>query len=305
MLLNAIDTITTNPETTFTLYALKITPNKILTTQLRIEGNDLAVFARECLSYLKEKQYLEKEIKEYPCGKPKDHIETIPVTSEMIAERYQQLIAALISPETNNTDISNYGAYVIVSTLNNNKSYFINMKKPLRNFGHSTLLGIPLNENKFMRVNNRLLSLTYHFDCIINQGTCYFITMAAEPVFNLQQYHARQTETCKELLINRSIIRTADKEVIDNYLKKPGKYRALCDFSKDRIDIFATVNSSNKAEYEQKYHITFIENPDGSCSVDVSTEEKLRALISTITLKRAKDFDDIIVESQAPFKPVN
>lgn len=303
MLLDDINTITASSEVTFTLYALKVTKSKLVATRITIKDEDLSVFSKGCLSYLAEKQYQDKDIKTYPHGIPKDHIETIPVTSDIISSRYQELLRAISSPETNNIDINRYGAYVIVSTIGNKLTYFINMKKPLKNYKYSTFLGMATSGNQFKKINNELLNLVYHFDCIISGKICHFITLAAEPVFNLQQFHEKQTLSCKSLLLG-NVIDSSGLAEIETYLKKPGKYRAICNFDQEKTNLFSQVNINHKDAYEAKYRLSFLDNGDGTCRVDLSSEDKVSAFIATITSKRALDFDNKIVETPVPFKPV-
>jgi len=95
MFLERIKDITTNDGATFTLYALKVTKSKLLATRITMEPEDLSLFSKECLKYLVEKQYHQKDIKEYPHGIPKDHIETLTATSTLVSARYQELLTAV------------------------------------------------------------------------------------------------------------------------------------------------------------------------------------------------------------------
>lgn len=302
MPLNGLKNIADGTEATFTLYALKVSDTKLLATQIRIENDGLTTFAKRCLAYLTEKQYADKEIKTYPYGKPKDHIEKISTTNDLINTRYQDLLSAIAAPETNNTDISKYGAYVLVSSIGNERSFFINMKRPLKNYQHTTLLCFPVGTNDFKKIDNQLLNLVFHFDCFIHSGHCYFVTLAAEPVFNLKQYHEKQTKDCQDALIENNLIQSSDLDKVTAYLKKPGKYRSLCDYKKEILENFSGVTRNNKAEFESKYHLTFLERDDGSCYVDVSSDEKLKAFIATITSKRGKDFENNVVFTPVAFR---
>ncbi len=291
------------------LFALQIKNGKYLACQLKIQ-NGLEDFLKDSLQYLIDKDYASKTIEQYPLGKPKDHIEAIEISNDLTRDSFEKLKEAIISAETNNTNRTNYNAYIIVVNLPNGDTfYFINNRNPIKNYSNSTIFhkGTDAggNNEEYKKVADQLLQLSFHYDCIITNSFCYFITLNAENIMQIPKYYARQTEKCIASLLGFGLINNDSEKDIRQYLKQPGKTFAMSVYDTEIINDFAQITSENLDEYNSKYNLNFEKNSSGKYLPNLSTDEEIGKFIKTITNKRAKGFNNKPVTSSTSFVPSN
>lgn len=303
-LVQYINKFRSSSQATYALYALKINANEKYITCLLPIQNDLSAYFNGSMDFLIQNDYSKKEIVEYPIGKPKDHIEALKVDSVIIKDNIEKLNAAILSPETHVKNETKYDAYILVANLpTGEKAYFINKKNPCKTLKNSTYFS--WLDNSYKAIDGHLVQLTYHFDCIIINSYSYFITLNAESLLQLTKYYERQSQSCLKILENAGVLNNETVEILRDYLKKPGKYASLSNFSQEMIGKFENLTANGATIAEEKYKLKFIANNDGNFIPDFSIDGQMEKFVEIITHKRGKDFDDNIVKTTVPFITVD
>lgn len=287
----------------YSIFAIKRNSTKIIACKISMNETDLkAFFSAATKNFMGRCQNC--EVKEYPQGTPKTHIEFINTKlnteiAQSFKNTYQDLKNGIVSPETNNTDISKYKAYVICLHNESSKNYFITCGTPLKTSTNSSKYyekgGVYKPEDK------TYLQLRFNFDCIVIDDIFYFTTVNAEKLLGLNDFYNRKTKECIELLKSNNII--DNEEIIKNHIKGP-KWRSLGNYQPKRVEMLISDDPSQKIVFEQIYGIPFIIK-DSKLFPDISDVKNLDIFIKIITNKLAKDFTNEIVESTAPFSKLN
>lgn len=299
--LQIVEALKSNDSTGISLFALKYNASKIVS--INIDFNDgLRSFFKASLDYLINEEYLHKEIKEYPKGDLKNNIEALPIDSDLIRARYDIILRALQSPETNNKNIEDYKAYVICANLNKHQAYFITLARPFKTLDNSSYWFF--ERGSYKQLNSKLLNLIYHFDCIIINNYCYLITLKAESFLQLPKEYAAKREECLHEIVSTLLIKEEVESEIRKYLNKHYN-RALIYYDNKIIEELGAVNAKNKAGLIKQYEVDFSISEEGKIILDLSTPEKVKSFIEIITKKRGRDLrEGKLVCSNSPLMPV-
>ena len=140
-----------------------------------------------------------------------------------------------------------------------------------------------------------------HFDCIVYQDNCYFVTLQGKRLFGLEHNLLQRSRQAKSDLTQKAILSPEGKGALENYMKKSGKASCLAHTDEHILEELENITQKNYKKVEQKYKLKTVKGENGAFHIDVSTEERLRDFIDTVTNKRCLDFDRQIVNCTAPF----
>ena len=284
----------------FSCYAITTKTNPITGTKIKLSLGQIQDFFKATVEYLCDKVYSRMQLGDFPAASPKEYIEMLPSSDERIKPFCDSLAAIVSSPELNNTKLSNFNAYMLTSRFKDKPCYFVTSKNPFISYKKNNFL-YTLANNNYTIVEDNIVRLVMHFDCIILQDKCYFVNLQGKKLFGLEQNAIQKSQQAKSDLLQRDILVESAKELLENYMKKPGKAFCLAYIDNYVFDELNNITPKNYKKIAQKYKLNIIRDHNGAFNIDVSTEEKMKDFIDTITNKRCLDFDQNVVNCAAPF----
>ena len=258
-------------------------------------------FLVDCLNYLCDREFLKMQLGEYPIATPKDFVETIESTDDKISSTLSSLLLIPVNVETNVTDLSKYKAYMLVIETSKSKYYFLTKRTPFISYKKKNFFFAMFSNNDYKILDDNVIRLVKHFDCIIIENTCYMIGMNGRTLLGLNNIAKDNSLKNKERLIQEGIISRKSASLITSYMNKPGKAQCLSEVNENLMNLFGHINADNKKTISERYRLKIIEETDGKFYIDVSDEKNLEDLIATLTNKRGKNFDNETVETKSPF----
>jgi hypothetical protein len=297
---NLISIIKSN-STTYTCFALNTKGNTIVGMDVTLSQKQLADFMSKCIKYLTEKIYSKMQIGNYPESDPKDFIEKLSIENALIKKYCTEICTIPLSPETNIIDPLCYDAYMIIAEKGNKQTVFITKKRIFKIYGKKNFVFTAVGGTDYEPLSDKLVKLVMHFDCIVHDKYCYFVTINGKSIFKLEETDEVRSLETKNLLIENNIIASDAITILDHYMEKSGKMKCFAHVNEEIMNEFKNITKKNKKILEQKYSLPIISDDKGIFHVDISSEEKLHAFIDTITNRRALSFDNKIVVSKSPF----
>ena len=126
-LIRRIKEIVANAES-FACYSLNTKKNPVVGVKINLTCQQLKDFMSKTTDYLCDKVYSKMELGDYPESSPKDFIEKISCNSSLIKDLIDCIKLVPYRPETNNTNLKNCKAYMIVAYCNKGTYCFITKK---------------------------------------------------------------------------------------------------------------------------------------------------------------------------------
>lgn len=284
----------------FSCYAINSRKSPIPGIKIQLSSNQIHVFLKEALLYLCDKVYSKMQLGNFPEASPKEYIEMLPCSDKRVKTFCDSLDTVVSNPELNNTEQSNYNAYMLSSYIESSPCHFITCKKLFIPYKKKNFFYVLAEEN-YKIIEDDIVRLVMHFDCIVYQGNCYFVTLQGKRLFGLEQKALHLSQQSKSNLIQKAILSAEGKGALENYMKKSGKASCLAHTDEHILHELENITQKNYKKIEQKYKLNTIKGENGAFHVDVSTEDRLRDFIDTVTNKRCLDFDHQIVNCAAPF----
>jgi len=280
-------------------YALNQQGNNIIGYQVSLSDTQLMLFMKTTLQYLAKYKYSKMKLGTYPEDTPKEYIETFKdISTNEFLESIRSLPYHL---EPNATDFKQYKSYVITTTLDGKDIMFFTRKKLLKNYTKRNFIFSKI-KGEYNEVTDALIHLTMHFDCIFIDDTFYIITIDGRELIGLTDSNKKRSLDILSKINSSSMIADDQKSILFDFVKG-NRIACLANADEKLIEIFQHITKDNKAAIEKKYGLQISKGSNDTYYIDISTKDNRCALISTLTHKRAKDFDDKIVYSSTPFTP--
>ena len=285
----------------FSCYAIKTKKTPLVGTKVYLSSEQIHDFLNRAIGYLCDKVYSQKQLGDYPEASPKEFIEMLSCSDDRVKDFCATLNNIVANPELNNTALTHYNAYMLSSIIENIPCHFITSKNPFVSYQKRNQIYALVTGKKYKVIDTDIVRLIMHFDCIVFQGQCYFVTMQGKQLFGLEQNAIQKSHQEKDKLFDRAILSTEGEGILERYMKKSGKASCLSYTDSHILEELENITAQNWKQIEKKYKLKIKKDIDGSFRVDVSTEEQLKDFIDTITDKRGLDFDNNIVTCKAPF----
>ncbi len=285
----------------FSCYAIKTKKTPIVGTKVHLSSEQIHDFLQQAIGYLCNKVYSQMQLGNYPEASPKEFIEMLSCSDDRVKDFCANLNEIVANPELNNTALTHYNAYMLSSIIENTSCHFITSKNPFVSYRKKNQLYTWVKGNKYQVIDNDIVRLIMHFDCIVYQDQCYFVTMQGKQLFGLEQNAIQKSRQAKDKLFDRAILSIEDEAILEKYMKKSGKGTCLAYIDSHILEELENITSKNWKKIEKKYKLKIKKDKDESFRVDISTEEQLKDFIDTITDKRGLDFDNNIVTCSSPF----
>lgn len=258
-------------------------------------------FVVNCLNYLCDKKFSKMQLGPYPQATPKDFIETISITDERISSVLRTFLSIPVHAETNTTAMNKYNAYMIIVEIEKSKYYFFTKRNLFVAYKKKNFFYAIFAKNSYDVVTDNLIRLVQHFDCIVLGDTCYMVTIDGRSLLGLNNVARDNSLRNKERLVRNGIIAAKDLRLLDAYMSKAGQAQCLSEINEEIMYDLSHINIEHIAEISTKYRLKILTDDNGKSYVDISSKEHLKDLISTLTNKRGKNFNDETVETTAPF----
>lgn len=277
----------------------KYKKSPIVGTKIALQTEQIEEFMKNTITYLCQNVYSKMQIGDFPTATPKEYIEKLSCDDKRIEKIVENLKNIPLQQELNNDQSNFHNAYIITASTLGNTYIFVTKKNIFMSYSKKFLYC--LSDTTYKSITENLVRLIMHFDCIIYGENCYFVTLAGKLLFGLEQNAAEKSKKTAKELIEKNIISSDAKSSIETYMKKSGKSTCLAQVDESIIDELNNITPKNKEKLRKKYKLEIIQDSDGNLCVDVSTEEKMKDFIDTITRKRCLDFNQKVVNCTVPF----
>ena len=285
----------------FCCYAINTKKHPIVGTKVELSNKQLSEFMIDAIDYLCEKKYTKNQLGDFPVASPKDYIERLLRSDARINNFIEAIEKMPLTPELNNSDLKYYNAYFILLYVGDRRYFFITKKNVFVSFKKKFMYQV--KKETFQRLSDKIVNLTKHFDTFIVDDNCYIVTEDGKSLLGLEQDLVKKSNEIKEELFVRNILSEKDQNTIEAYMKKSGKAKCFAHTDEDILRDLESITNENKDSISQKYRLPVITTSEGDIHVDVSSGEKLKDFIDTITRKRCLDFNNCVVGCTAPFIP--
>lgn len=289
------------------LYSLFAIDNRRKTgIKIALPESYIRSFINDAITYVCEKKFLKMQLGEYPIATPKDYVETIKNNDARISETLNALVEIPSNPETNVTNLSKYKTYMVIVDIYTSKVYFLTHKTPFIAYKKDNSLFAKMGlTNDYEVIADDVIRLIKHFDCIVVDDTCYMVTREGKDLLGLQKLEIQKNLENLKLLSGKGIVSLKDIGTIEKYMKKSGKQRCLSEVNLTLMEKLSHIDATNKDLISQKYQLDIYLDDSGKFYVSVSDENEIEKLVSTLTNRRGRNFDDEIVSSKSPLTPEN
>ena len=268
--------------------------------KIGLSSKQIYEFLIDCLNYLCDKEFSKMQLGDYPIATPKDFVEKLESTDSRISSTLNSLLGIPVNAETNVVDLSKYNAYMLVVTTNESKYYFFTKKTPFMSYKKKNFLYV-FSQNNYDVLDDNVVRLIKHFDCIVMGNICYMIGRNGRNLLGLNDVAIDNSLKNKKRLIQEGIVSKTSENLIDSYMKRPGKAHCLSEVNESLMQVFSNITLDNKESISTKYRLKVIQDTDGKFHIVTSNEEEIENLIATLTNKRGKNFEDETVETKSPF----
>ena len=177
----------------------------------------------------------------------------------------------------------------------------ITKKTPFMSYKKKNFLYAMFSQNNYNVLDDNVVRLIKHFDCIVMGNICYMIGRNGRNLLGLNNVAIDNSLKNKKRLIQEGIVSKTNANLIDSYMKRPGKAQCLSEVNESLMHIFSNINLDNKEFISTKYRLKIIQDTDDKFHIASSNEEEIEDLIATLTNKRGKNFEDETVETKSPF----
>lgn len=267
--------------------------------KIALSESHIQSFINDAITYLCDNKFLKMQLGEYPTATPKDYVETIKNNDARISETLNALVEIPMNVETNVTNLSQYNNYMVIVDDHDSKFYFLTRKTPFIAYKNKTFLFAIFNGG-YDVVQDDAVRLVKHFDCIVVGDTCYMVTKEGKDLLGLQKLEFKKSKDNLNLLSAKGIVSSKDIGIIEKYMKKSGKQRCLAEVNLALIEELSHIDAANKDLISQKYQLNIYLGDSGKFHISSSNENEIEKLVSTLTNRRGKNFDDEIVSSKSP-----
>lgn len=269
--------------------------------KIGLSSQQIYEFLIDCLNYLCNKKFSKMQLGDYPIATPKDFVEKIESTDSRISSVLNSLLNIPVNAETNVTDLSKYNAYMVVVTTSESKHYFFTKRTPFIAYKKNNFIYAMFSQSDYSVLDDNVVRLIKHFDCIVMENNCYMIGMNGRNLLGLNDIAKDNSLKNKKRLIKEGIVSRTSANLIDSYMKRPGKAQCLSEVNESLMHVFSHITLDNKESISTKYRLKVIQDTDGKFHIVTSNEEEIEDLIATLTNKRGKNFEDETVETKSPF----
>ena len=297
-LIRKLRSLTSDDQATYSCFA--ISTKRKVGMKIKLSTQCVRKFLKDCLNYLCDKKFSKMQLGEYPIATPKDFIETIEIKSTLIATELHGLLNIPFHVETNATNLSNYNAYMFTIETSEYRYYLFTKRNPFIAYKKKNFLFAMLNNNKYETIPDNTIRLVKHFDCIVLGDLCYMISMSGRNLLGIGNMTIENSLKNRQRLLETNIVRERDFELLVAYMRKPGKKQCLSEVNEDLMQTLSSVTPTIRINISQKYRLKIIEE-NGKCYVDISDEKKIEDLITTLTNKRGKNFEDETITTKSTF----
>lgn len=266
-----------------------------------LSSHQIYEFLTDSLNYLCDKKFSKMQLGDYPIATPKDFIEKIKSTNSRIATVLNSFLCIPVNAETNVTNLSKYNAYMVVVTTAESKYYFFTKRTPFIAYKKNNFIYALFSQSDYRVLDDNVVRLIKHFDCIVMENTCYMIGMNGRNLLGLNDIARDTSLKNKKRLVQEGIISQTSENLIDSYMKRPGKAQCLSEVDESLMQIFGHITLDNKEFISTKYRLGIIQDANGKLHISTSNEEEIEDLVATLTNKRGKNFEDETVETKSPF----
>ena len=269
--------------------------------KIGLSSQQIYEFLIDCLNYLCNEEFSKMQLGDYPIATPKDFIEKLASTDSRISSALNFLLGIPVNAETNVVNLSKYNAYMLVVDTNESKYYFFTKKTPFMSYKKKNFLYAMFSQNNYNVLDDNVVRLIKHFDCIVMGNICYMIGRNGRNLLGLNNVAIDNSLKNKKRLIQEGIVSKTNTNLIDSYMKRPGKAQCLSEVNESLMHLFSNINRDNKEFISKKYRLKIIQDTDDKFHIATSNEEEIEDLIATLTNKRGKNFEDETVETKSPF----
>ena len=269
--------------------------------KIGLSSQQIYEFLSDSLNYICNKKFSKMQLGDYPIATPKDFEEKIGSTDSRISAVLNSLLNIPVNAETNVTDLSKYNAYMIAVTTSEFKYYFFTKRTPFIAYKKNNFIYAMLSQSDYSVLDDNVVRLIKHFDCIVMENTCYMIGMNGRNLLGLNDIARDTSLKNKKRLIQEGIISQTSENLIDSYMKRPGKAQCLSEVDESLMQIFGNITPDNKEFISTKYRLEIIQDANGKFHISTSNEAEIEDLVATLTNKRGKNFEDETVETKSPF----
>lgn len=286
-----------NPRTTF--YAQTYQKGDIASCEISFDGETLKQITSNNISLLISTCKNRKELKQYPFGDCKSHIEYRSIYHPSINESINNLLKSIDAPSISyKDDLSiSFQTYVIkLATASNDYMLFISKKtNPIYNLKRKTRYWI-FKDNSMVQIPEKLFQLTTTIDAIIYNGFIYFITLHLEKILGLETYAVSQKKNCISSF--KKVLTESEYNMMYPMLKSTNAntFNSIID---SRIMLLIDLNKKKKIA--SQLHIPFANG-----ILDLSSPAAKKSLLSFCENKIAINIEDTSenVYSPVPYQPI-